>query len=226
MCPCSEPCTPQKKVAESSARFSNLHQPYASRLYITMYTHYCIRLQNSNARVHTGCSSVWGGTATTNPYTVNEKGFGPAWGRSLFEDNAEYGFGMAMGTKQRRMKLKLDVEKALGTCDLPKTLRSSFEGWLGCFDNYDKSAKFVDWIEKSLPKHVHEDPLLQEIYDCMDLLRPQSHWIIGGDGWAYDIGYGGLDHVLSRGENVNIMVSFVLSLLFSMPDLKILCRAM
>jgi len=152
-----------------------------------------------------GCSSVWGGTATTNPYTVNEKGFGPAWGRSLFEDNAEYGFGMAMGTRQRRLKLKADVEKALAT-EMPKALKTSFEGWLTNFEDYDKSAKYVDWIEQMLPKHAAGDPLLESIQGAMDLLRPQSHWIIGGDGWAYDIGYGGLDHVLSRGENVNVMV--------------------
>jgi len=152
-----------------------------------------------------GCSSVWGGTATTNPYTVNEKGYGPAWGRSLFEDNAEYGFGMAMGTKQRRHKLKLDVELALEKEEMPKALRSAFEGWLGAFENYDKANKYVSHLEQLIPHHA-STPLLQDILENMDLFRPQSHWIIGGDGWAYDIGYGGLDHVLSRGENVNIMV--------------------
>jgi len=161
------------------------------------------RLVIANA---SGCSSVWGGTASTNPYTVDKKGRGPAWGRSLFEDNAEYGFGMALATKQRRETLSSLVKEAVSKEEGSEALRAAFSNWLKTFDDYEKCDAHVLQIEKLIGAEQEGNALLGRIYAELDMFRPQSQWIIGGDGWAYDIGYNGVDHVLSRGENVNILV--------------------
>eukprot|EP01065_Artemidia_motanka_P047259 TRINITY_DN7361_c0_g1_i1.p1 TRINITY_DN7361_c0_g1~~TRINITY_DN7361_c0_g1_i1.p1 ORF type:complete len:2051 (+),score=805.57 TRINITY_DN7361_c0_g1_i1:77-6229(+) len=161
------------------------------------------RLVIANA---SGCSSVWGGTASTNPYTVDDKGRGPAWGRSLFEDNAEYGFGMALATKQRRETLALHVRDAVAKGAGSEPLRIAFQNWLKTQDDYEKCDPHVVQIERLLTAEHGSHGALELVYAEMDMFRPQSQWIIGGDGWAYDIGYNGVDHVLSRGENVNILV--------------------
>ena len=161
------------------------------------------RLVIANA---SGCSSVWGGTAGTNPYTVTKDGRGPAWGRSLFEDTAEYGFGMALSLKHRREGLRTQVQNVLDKALPSEALTAAFNGWLKNFDSFDKVSPTVDKIEALLPGEKDTDPLMNTIYLELDMFRPPSVWIIGGDGWAYDIGYNGVDHVLSRGENVNIMV--------------------
>eukprot|EP01062_Namystynia_karyoxenos_P065528 TRINITY_DN5917_c0_g1_i1.p1 TRINITY_DN5917_c0_g1~~TRINITY_DN5917_c0_g1_i1.p1 ORF type:complete len:2055 (+),score=809.41 TRINITY_DN5917_c0_g1_i1:120-6284(+) len=173
--------------------------------YVKLLTQlYGNRLVIANA---SGCSSVWGGTASTNPYTVDEKGRGPAWGRSLFEDNAEYGFGMALATKQRRMALAQKVIEAVGEKSVASApLAAAFQNWLKTQDDFDRCDPHAAQIERLLPAEKDKSPIHQQIYAEMDMLRPQSQWIIGGDGWAYDIGYNGVDHVLSRGENVNILV--------------------
>ena len=154
-----------------------------------------------------GCSSVWGGTSTTIPFTTKSDGKGPAWGRSLFEDNAEYGFGMAVATKQRRHRLKDMVNEAVASCQMDGQLKAAFQNWNKFFDDPDKcdveSEKIITLL-KALGKNMPAQ--LKTIYDNKDMLRTQSHWIVGGDGWAYDIGFGGLDHVISQGENVNILV--------------------
>jgi len=153
-----------------------------------------------------GCSSVWGGTATTNPYTVTSKGKGPAWGRSLFEDNAEYGLGMQIATFNRRRALKLDVENALANCkEMSPELQKELKNWQKVADA-EQSATVAEKLSPLLRQEKDSHPILKKIHDNADLLPSISHWIIGGDGWAYDIGYGGLDHVLSRGENVNVLV--------------------
>ncbi|CAH1775312.1 unnamed protein product [Owenia fusiformis] len=155
-----------------------------------------------------GCSSVWGGTSTTIPFSKNSEGKGPAWGRSLFEDTAEYGFGMVVATKQRRTKLKKEITTLTETEELPDNLKKAFGNWLKNIDNAEPCEKFSSEIEDIIGNMDLDtiNPALRRIYEQRDMLRTQSHWIVGGDGWAYDIGYGGLDHVLSKAENVNILV--------------------
>ena len=149
----------------------------------------------------TGCSSIYGGSSPTVPYTVNDKGHGPAWANSLFEDNAEFGFGMNLALTQRRSKLANKVEALKAA--MPETAEACDE-WLSGKDNAEASkaagAKLIALIEnsdKAEAKSVMEDK---------DLLVKKSVWIFGGDGWAYDIGYGGLDHVLAQNQDVNVLV--------------------
>jgi len=152
----------------------------------------------------TGCSSIWGGTAPSVPYSVNREGHGPAWGNSLFEDAAEFGFGIAVATRQRRKKLADLMHAAIKT-DIPADLKTAMNGWLdGMFDP-DASRKYGDELKVLLAKATRS-PLLDSIYKMSDLFTKKSIWSIGGDGWAYDIGYGGLDHVIASGEDVNILV--------------------
>jgi homodimeric pyruvate:ferredoxin (flavodoxin) oxidoreductase len=154
-----------------------------------------------------GCSSVFGGTSTTIPFTTNKDGRGPAWGRSLFEDNAEYGFGMMLATRQRRQKLRQDMTIAILELPLPDDVKAAFHEWIEFFENPDKCEHAATMVETALKRMgPNLDPRLSNILEQRDMLRTQSHWMVGGDGWAYDIGYGGVDHVLSRGENVNLLV--------------------
>ena len=158
----------------------------------------------------TGCSSIWGGTAAFNPYTMNQKGQGPAWANSLFEDNAEYGLGMAVTTSQRRHALKANVEKLLKEekDSLEPELVDLFSDWLVNFSDSQTCQKIAEAIDAKLsvmnPANASET--LKAVIAEKNLLPKISQWIIGGDGWAYDIGYGGVDHVLSTGEDVNIVV--------------------
>ncbi len=151
----------------------------------------------------TGCSSIWGGSAPSMPFTTNKNGHGPAWANSLFEDNAEYGFGMILATMQRRNKLtdliKQAKENATGE------LKEAFTKWLEQKDNAEGSKEWGDKI-KELLKNNHSDKTLNEIWESKTLLTKKSIWAVGGDGWAYDIGYGGLDHVLAMNEDINILV--------------------
>ena len=162
------------------------------------------RMMIANA---SGCSSVWGGTSTTNPYTVDETGRGPAWGRSLFEDNAEYGLGMALASVQRRDALQVKVRAALaGEAQLSDGVRTHLEEWVEKFEDASACDVIYKQLEPLLANEKANSPLLESIYHSRSMLTKNSQWIIGGDGWAYDIGFGGLDHVLARGENVNIVV--------------------
>jgi pyruvate-ferredoxin/flavodoxin oxidoreductase len=151
----------------------------------------------------TGCSSIWGGSAPSVPFTVNHEGFGPAWANSLFEDNAEYGFGMVLATLQRRAKLADLIKQA--EKEASGKLKESFLGWINHMDDAEKSKEYGDII-KSILKENHDGFLLGEIWQARDMLTKKSIWSVGGDGWAYDIGYGGLDHVLAMGEDINILV--------------------
>ncbi|MFH1013330.1 MAG: pyruvate:ferredoxin (flavodoxin) oxidoreductase [Thermoplasmatota archaeon] len=153
----------------------------------------------------TGCSSIWGGSAPSVPFTVNKEGHGPAWANSLFEDNAEYGFGMILATMQRRERLADLITQALSEVTLSNELREACSGWLASKDDAEASKSFGNRIKSLLDKN-HDDPLLNEIYDARDMLAKKSIWAVGGDGWAYDIGYGGLDHVLAMGEKINVLV--------------------
>jgi len=165
------------------------------------------RMMIANA---TGCSSIYGGSAPVCPYTVNEDGHGPTWANSLFEDNAEYGFGMELAVNQRREKLA-DLVREVLEADLSAELKEALNGWLENMHDGDKSKEFgsqiVDLIELGImDPGAGLNPLLLEILDRSDYLTKKSIWIIGGDGWAYDIGYGGLDHVIASGHDVNILV--------------------
>ena len=160
------------------------------------------RMMVANA---TGCSSVWAGSAPSVPYTKNHRGHGPAWGNSLFEDNAEYGLGMFLGVKQLRNQLADKIKAAL-QMNLDSALSEACQDWV---DNLDSSAgtrERADRLIAALQTAKGDDVLLNDIYENRDFLVKRSHWLFGGDGWAYDIGFGGLDHVLASGENVNVLV--------------------
>jgi len=160
------------------------------------------RMMISNAA---GCSTVWGATAPSISYTTNRRGFGPAWGFSLFEDNAEYGFGMHMGTVQVRQGLANMIEEALGK-RAGGSLQEALSAWLEHKDDGRETRQRADVLIAALEAEKDGDALLNEIYDMRDFFVKRSQWIFGGDGWAYDIGYGGLDHVLASGEDVNVLV--------------------
>jgi pyruvate-ferredoxin/flavodoxin oxidoreductase len=150
----------------------------------------------------TGCTSIWGGSAPTSPYAVNAEGFGPAWNNSLFEDAAEFGFGYSMALGQRRAKLADKINTALDGV-LPAALRAAMEGWLAGESDPTRSRECGDRMRPLLDP---ADPVQAAIAADADIFTKKSVWIFGGDGWAYDIGYGGLDHVIASGEDVNILV--------------------
>ena len=153
----------------------------------------------------TGCSSVWGASVPSMPYTVNAKGHGPAWANSLFEDNAEFGLGMLTGVKQIRKQLALDIKAALAL-NLDGDLKSTMEDWLANQNKGEGSRERADKLTKLLASVKTGQPLFEKIYQNKDFLVKRSQWIFGGDGWAYDIGFGGLDHVLASGEDLNVLV--------------------
>jgi pyruvate-ferredoxin/flavodoxin oxidoreductase len=158
------------------------------------------RMTVSNA---TGCSSIYGGTAPSTPYTCNKKtGRGVAWANSLFEDNAEYGLGMALGSNKMRERITLKMKNAGSSVNAETKV--AFDEWLAGKNNAEASksasAKVITACEKD------KSEVAKEILGLKQYLIKKSHWIIGGDGWAYDIGYGGLDHVVASGEDVNILV--------------------
>ena len=156
----------------------------------------------------TGCSSIWGGSAPTCPYTTNSKGHGPAWANSLFEDNAEFGFGIALGVEERRSQLA-DILSALKDEPISDALKEAISSWLENKEDAEGSRKHGDKIKALLPREPvsgRAKELVDKAIKSADQLTKKSVWIIGGDGWAYDIGFGGLDHVLASGRNVNILV--------------------
>jgi pyruvate-ferredoxin/flavodoxin oxidoreductase len=157
------------------------------------------RMIVSNA---TGCSSIYGGSAPSTPYTTNKNGHGVAWANSLFEDNAEYGFGLSLGSNKLRERLALRMKESASTVK-PDT-KAVFDEWLAGMHNAEASkvasAKVIEACEKDI------SDVTKEILELKQYLIKKSHWIFGGDGWAYDIGYGGLDHVLASGEDINVLV--------------------
>lgn len=156
----------------------------------------------------TGCSSIYSGTFPTIPYARSKDGRGPAWGNSLFEDNAEYGFGMRLAVDQNRNTLKLFVGKLLENEKTPAELKSALEAAMANWDNSktEEAIKAQDKVKEILAKTNCECPELAKVKELQDYFTDKSVWIIGGDGWANDIGYGGIDHVLAQGRNVNILV--------------------
>jgi pyruvate-ferredoxin/flavodoxin oxidoreductase len=158
------------------------------------------RMMIANA---TGCSSIWGASAPAAPYCVNKDGFGPAWNNSLFEDAAEFGFGFNMAVTQRRAKLA-DLMAQVAGSSASAAIKEAANAWLVGKSDPLASRAAGDQL-KALLKNT-KDPLLAEVASMADLFTKKSIWIFGGDGWAYDIGYGGVDHVLASGEDVNILV--------------------
>jgi len=183
------------------------------------------RMMIANA---TGCSSIYGGSAPTCPYTVNNEGNGPAWANSLFEDNAEFGFGMNLAMAQRRGKLADTVEKMIAVEYCDADLKAAGQKWLDNMNDAEGSkvaAKELvaaakagidvdltgtewekDWLANGKKCPCDACTAAREVIANEDLLVKKSIWIFGGDGWAYDIGYGGLDHVLAQGQDVNVLV--------------------
>jgi len=169
--------------------------------YVKLLTQlYGDRMMIANA---TGCSSIWAAAAPSMPYTKNAEGKGPAWSNSLFEDCAEFGFGLYLGTKKIRNKVAESMQEAL-TLDIAPELNGAFQEWLDGMYSADASqaaaAKILPLLEGQT------NPVLKAVADRKDFLIKKSNWAFGGDGWGYDIGYGGIDHVLASGEDINIMV--------------------
>lgn len=152
----------------------------------------------------TGCSSIYGGSAPSTPYTVNKNGQGPAWANSLFEDNAEYGYGMALGSNKLRERIAIRMQDAISNNSVNADTAAAFREWIENMNNAEASksasAKVIEACEKD------KTQLTKDILSLKQYLVKKSHWVIGGDGWAYDIGFGGLDHVLASGEDINILV--------------------
>ena len=157
----------------------------------------------------TGCSSIYSGTFPTIPYTTTKEGRGPAWANSLFEDNAEFGFGMRLAVDSNRELLKENVEKVLSNPNAKADVKEALEGAMAHWDN-SKTPEAVEAqnkVKEVLAKHADDMcPTCKKIQELQDYFTDKSVWIIGGDGWANDIGYGGIDHVLAQGQNVNILV--------------------
>ncbi len=162
------------------------------------------RMYISNA---TGCSSIWGGPAATSPYTVNKEGHGPAWANSLFEDNAEHGFGMYLGQKAIRARLIDQVKEMAESDKASAEFKAAAEAYLNTVNNGAENTKATKALVAELEKAASEGcPTAKAVLESKEYLSKKSVWIFGGDGWAYDIGFGGVDHVLASGEDVNIMV--------------------
>ena len=156
----------------------------------------------------TGCSSIWGASAPSIPYTTDKKGRGPSWANSLFEDNAEFGLGMATGVRQMRAKTKLLVEELVASTK-SKKVQDAANAWLANMDDGSNTRAICDAFVETLKKEKLSGKaaeLAKKVLDNQDYLVKRSMWILGGDGWSYDIGYGGLDHVLASGEDVNVLV--------------------
>ncbi len=157
----------------------------------------------------TGCSSIWGGSAPATPYTTNEKGYGPAWANSLFEDNAEFGYGMVLAVKQLREKLA-DLCKEALALDISEAVKVALQAWLDGMNEAKASKKasieLIEALNNCDCGNARMKEIKAQILDNKENLVKKSHWVFGGDGWAYDIGFGGLDHVLASGEDINILV--------------------
>ena len=164
------------------------------------------RMMVANA---TGCSSIWGGSAPSTPYCTNSEGKGPAWANSLFEDNAEYGFGMALAVKSMRKTLA-NLMTELVELDVNDEIKEVCNEWIEGMNDAKASKaatiKLLPLIKNNNIEDENAKKIIARINDLKDYLIKKSQWIVGGDGWAYDIGYGGLDHVLASGENVNVLV--------------------
>ena len=153
----------------------------------------------------TGCSSIWGASAPSIPWTTNHRGHGPAWANSLFEDNAEFGLGMMLGGQAVRQQIADQIAVALAL-PISDALGDAMRQWLALQDQSEGTRDRADQLTQRLALEKETSPLLEHLYQNRDYFIRRSQWIFGGDGWAYDIGFGGLDHVLASGEDINILV--------------------
>jgi pyruvate-ferredoxin/flavodoxin oxidoreductase len=168
--------------------------------YIKLITQlYGDRMMVANA---TGCSSIYGGSAPATPYCANKEGKGPAWANSLFEDNAEYGLGMATGVAKLRERIERKMNETI--TEVNAETKAAFEKWLQTKDNGNANTPASKAVVAALENESHA--VAKELLALKDYMSKKSVWIFGGDGWAYDIGYGGLDHVIASGQDVNILV--------------------
>ena len=171
--------------------------PYISLL-TRLFGHH---MQIANA---TGCTSIYGGSYPSTPYTKNAEGQGPAWANSLFEDNAEFGYGMMIASQKRRKSLIPQLQSKMP--EVSPALREAMQSWIEHVDEGAGSRARADKLTEGLNEEMTFKPGLAEIYDQKNLFVKPSQWIIGGDGWGYDIGYGGLDHVIASGADVNLLI--------------------
>ena len=216
----SEKVADKPDMQDNTVKGSQFKQPYlqfsgscagcAETSYARLVTQlFGDRMYISNA---TGCSSIWGGPAATSPYCTDKKGHGPAWINSLFEDNAEHGLGMATAVKYRRANLAKTVKELIAVDYCDADLKAAGQAWLDAMNDLEASkaaaAKLVEELNASVMDGCTCEActLGRAVLADKDLLVKKSQWIFGGDGWAYDIGYGGLDHVLASGEDVNVFV--------------------
>jgi pyruvate-ferredoxin/flavodoxin oxidoreductase len=170
--------------------------------YIKLITQlYGDRMMVANA---TGCSSIYGGSAPSTPYCANKAGKGPAWANSLFEDNAEYGYGMAIATSKMRERIALLMSAAIEGGKIAADTKEAFTAWIEGKDDAEASKAASAKVVAACKNE--KDAVVKTILDLEQYLIKKSIWVFGGDGWAYDIGYGGLDHVLASGEDVNVLV--------------------
>ncbi len=209
---------PQKQnpMGDKTVKGSQFNEPYfefsgacagcGETPYVKLVTQlFGNRMQISNA---TGCSSIYGGSAPSQPYTIDDEGRGPTWVNSLFEDNAENGLGLHLGYKQLRARAATQLEELKGNA--PAELQEAITQWIDSKSegeaNIAASDSLVEKLEAYEAQNDEEKALVDQILSVKNYLSDRSTWIIGGDGWAYDIGYGGLDHVLASGEDVNVFV--------------------
>ena len=160
------------------------------------------RMMIANA---TGCTSIWGASAPAMPYTKNAEGHGPSWANSLFEDNAEYGLGMFLGVEQSRNRVKDLIAEALKE-GVGAELQAAMEDWTKNMNVTEGTRERAAKLAAALKKEAKGKATLETLLSLEQYFIKRSHWIFGGDGWGYDIGYGGLDHVLASGKNVNVLV--------------------
>ena len=157
----------------------------------------------------TGCSSIWGGSSPSTPYTTNRQGRGPAWANSLFEDAAEFGLGMVLGDQSLKdglAKKAVELGELVGEGSLKEAIKEYVNTLNNTTSSKEATAVLIQELQNPLLSSPQAEELRKYLLDCKDSLPKMSHWIFGGDGWAYDIGFGGLDHVISTGANINILV--------------------
>ena len=193
-------CQYKKPLLEFSGSCAGCAETSYARLITQLFGD---RMYISNA---TGCSSIWGGPAGTSPYTVNKKGHGPAWANSLFEDNAEHGLGMYYGQKTIRDRLIGDVKEIAASDKASADVKAAAEEFLATVNDGEKNTPASEKLIAAIEAAGADCDLCKDILANKEYLSKKSIWIFGGDGWAYDIGFGGLDHVIATGEDVNIMV--------------------
>ena len=203
----------QTEVPRATVRGSQLRQPLlqfsgacagcGETPYVKLLTQlFGERMVIANA---TGCSSIWGANYPSNAYCINSRGKGPAWGNSLFEDNAEFGLGMHVGVEKLRDRIQITMEEAIANCaKCSEELKGVMKEWI---ENRGSSARSAEVSARLVPMmEACGCDYCKKILEMKDWLVKKSQWIIGGDGWGYDIGYGGVDHVLASGQDVNILV--------------------